>query len=104
LTEAEKSRVSDADRFIGVDPKWFWHDELDVRPPLCWAAEHAKEVADLRRQDPNRWTSAALAEHFGKTPPTIRSALRRAEEDTAPALPASPASPEQLDRGETTAA
>jgi hypothetical protein len=110
LSEAEKLKVTDSDRFTGLDPKWFWHDVLDVRPPQCWSTEHAQEVAALHRQDPKRWTNAELAKHFGKTPPTIRLARRRAAEGAAPALPASPAPPvppappEQLDRGETTAA
>jgi hypothetical protein len=63
------------DRFARVDGKWFWEDELEIPPRRSWAAEHAEEVARLRGEG---WTMARLADHFDRSKPTIRHALKLA--------------------------
>jgi predicted transcriptional regulator len=63
----------DPNRFSGLGPEWFWEDTLEIPKPTFWAAEYAAEVV---RQRANGMTIEKLAEHFGKTPPTIRHALR----------------------------
>jgi hypothetical protein len=61
------------DRFANLDGKWFWEDTLEIPGRSSWAADHADEAARLRGQG---WTIARLAAHFGRTPPTIRHALK----------------------------
>jgi hypothetical protein len=61
------------DRFANLDQKWFWEDSFEIPRRSCWAADHAAEVARLRREG---WTIARLATHFERTPPTIRHALK----------------------------
>jgi hypothetical protein len=61
------------DRFANLDRKWFWEDSFEIPRRSCWAADHAAEVARLRREG---WTIARLATHFERTPPTIRHALK----------------------------
>jgi DNA-binding CsgD family transcriptional regulator len=63
----------DPARFSGLDAGWFWEDTLEVPGPSSWAADHAADVVRMRARG---LTVAKLAEHFGKTPPTIRKALR----------------------------
>jgi hypothetical protein len=65
------------DRFANLDRKWFWEDDFEMPRRSCWAADHAAEVARLRNEG---WTMARLASHFGRTPPTIRRALKLATE------------------------
>lgn len=64
--------------FEGLDPKWFWTDQVVLPKCECWSSQHAQEIATLRQADPKRWTMAALAQHFGVTIPTIRKGLRTA--------------------------
>jgi DNA invertase Pin-like site-specific DNA recombinase len=66
----------DPNRFAGVAGKFFWEEEFYISRKLCWAEEHAMEVARARTDE--RLTHERLAERFGKTIPTIRHALRLA--------------------------
>ena len=66
-------RNLDPKRFSDLGPEWFWEDTLEVPKPTYWAAEYAAEVVRLRADG---MTIEKLAAHFGKTPPTIRKALR----------------------------
>ena len=65
----------DPHRFAGLNDSWFWEDIFQVPEPTCWAEQHAAEVARVRATG---LTMEQLASHFGRTPPTIRSALRYA--------------------------
>jgi hypothetical protein len=58
------------DRFAGLGPEWFWEETFHIPPRTCWSAEHAQEVARVRRD--TGWSLANLAEHFGRSIPTIR--------------------------------
>ncbi len=73
--QAAAHRAADVDRFAGLDPEWFWEDSFQVQRKKSWAEEHAQEVAALRAQGV---TMEALAEHFEKSKPTVRAALRHA--------------------------
>jgi hypothetical protein len=64
-------------RFSGLDPAWFWEDTFQVPARACWSDQHAEEVAGVRRRE--GLTVAKLATHFGKSIPTIREALKKAE-------------------------
>ena len=68
--------ATDAHRFDGLDDPWFWCDALPIERPLPWPQAHAEEVANLRAQDPEKWSYRKLGEHFGVTKPTIGAALR----------------------------
>jgi lambda repressor-like predicted transcriptional regulator len=69
----------DAHRFAGLGPEWFREDEFSIPgPPESWATANALAVARKRRE--MGWTHAQLAEHFGKSVPTIRAALKLAVE------------------------
>lgn len=56
-----------------------WVDDYVVRMPEkhTWSVLNAAKVAELRAQG---WTQQRLADHFGKSIPTIRKALRLAAE------------------------
>jgi DNA invertase Pin-like site-specific DNA recombinase len=73
---ARTDQATDPERFAGLEDRWFWEDRLQVPQAASWAARHATEVAELRATG---MTVAALAAHFGKTPPTIRNALALAK-------------------------
>lgn len=77
----------DPERFVGLPDEFFWIETVALHCKLPWAQEHAAEVARLRMQN---WTISKLADYFGKTPPTIRSALSYASkmEEFADKLPA----------------
>ncbi len=69
----------DPDRFGGLGREWFTEDVFQLPERLSWAKAHAQEVAEFRLR-----THASMektVEHFGKTKPTIREALRYAKED-----------------------
>jgi hypothetical protein len=68
----------DINRFAGLGPEWFWEDFFQAPGRGCWSQRHAVEV--LRKKRETNWSIAKLAEHFGKSTPTIREALRRAGE------------------------
>jgi DNA-binding CsgD family transcriptional regulator len=65
----------DPDRFAGLADEFVWEESLHLSQKLSWAEEYAAEVARLRIAGT---TVERLAEQFGKSVPTIRSALRRA--------------------------
>ena len=69
--------ATDPERFAGLDENWFWKDTFQVPEPTCWAKEHAADVAARRKAG---LTEEKLAIEFGKSIPTIRSALKYAAE------------------------
>ena len=62
----------DPERFAGLHDAFIWKEPLVIEKTLSWAKANAEEVVRMRVQG---LTIEKLAEHFGKTPPTIRSAL-----------------------------
>lgn len=76
----------DTNRFVGLDGKWFEECTFEVPKLLSWAEEHAPEVGKLRKEGR---TVEQLAQHFGKSVPTIRQALKVAK-STDPELRAMP--------------
>jgi DNA-binding CsgD family transcriptional regulator len=83
---AAAATAADVGRFAELASHWFWEDVYQIPGRTCWAAEHAAEVARLRA---GGLTLEKLAEHFDKTIPTIRKALRMAAEsdETVRSLP-----------------
>jgi DNA-binding CsgD family transcriptional regulator len=83
---AAAATAADVGRFAELAAHWFWEDTFQIPGRICWAAEHAVEVAQLRG---GGLTMEKLAERFGKTIPTIRNALRLAAEsdDAVRSLP-----------------
>lgn len=69
--------VLDPERFACLPEEFIWAESFVLPEKLCWADEHAAEVARLRATG---MTHEKLAEHFGKTVPTIRKALHHAEQ------------------------
>lgn len=78
--------AADPDRFAGLGEEWFWEDLFNIPEKTYWAKEHAAEVARMRATG---LTHEQLAKRFGKTMPTIRSALLLANsaDADAPRLP-----------------
>jgi hypothetical protein len=68
--------ASDPFRFAGLNERWFVEHVYQVPKRLSWAAQHALEVAALRKKNN---TEEMLAKHFGKSLPTIHSALKIAK-------------------------
>jgi DNA invertase Pin-like site-specific DNA recombinase len=68
--------VLDPERFARLPEPFFWTEVVVLPRKPTWAEENAGEVARLRAT----MTMQDLAAHFGKSVPTIRSALRRAED------------------------
>jgi hypothetical protein len=85
--------AADVDRFAGLGPEWFWEDTLQPVKKLSWAEEYAARV--LARQKETGWSLAKLAKEFGKSRPTIKSAIDHAE--TQAATSAAGASANQAD-------
>jgi hypothetical protein len=76
VTEDLKARAAwatDPQRFADLDERWFEERVFTVPKRLSWVEEHAPEVAARRKLNE---TEQQLAEHFGKSLPTIRAALR----------------------------
>lgn len=69
----------DPGRFAGLGQQWFHDDEFEVPRRQSWAARHAAEVAAFRLE--SNASMERTAEHFGKTVPTIREALRHAKDE-----------------------
>jgi DNA-directed RNA polymerase specialized sigma24 family protein len=65
--------AADPQRFAGLDARWFWTDVFEIPRRKSWAEEHAAKVVEARTTG---LTMEKLAEKFGKTVPTIRTALR----------------------------
>jgi predicted transcriptional regulator len=74
---AAAHQAADVDRFAGLGPEWFWEDTFTQPRKLSWAEENAGEVARCRGAG---MTHEQLTEHFGRSVPTIRKALRLAAE------------------------
>jgi DNA invertase Pin-like site-specific DNA recombinase len=66
----------DPERFAGLPEPLRWEEVFVLTAKLSWAEAHAEDVARGRAEG---LTIVALAQHFGKTPPTIRQALRHAQ-------------------------
>jgi hypothetical protein len=79
--QAAAHQAADVERFAGLGPEWFWVDTFQVPPKLCWSEAHAAAVAAKKQE--KCWSVAKLAEHFGKSIPTIRRALGLAAEQDA---------------------
>ena len=67
----------DTRRFQGLGPEWFSVTEFQIPTEPTWREKHAREIAEWRIA--NAATMEETAEHFGKTVPTIRAALREAK-------------------------
>ena len=65
-------------RFAELGPEWFTEATFHVPEQLSWSERNAIEVAMFRLE--SKSTMLKTAEHFGKTIPTIRAALRVAVE------------------------
>jgi hypothetical protein len=75
--QAAAHQAADVDRFAGLGPEWFWDDVLHVPRKTCWSEEHAEVV--LAQREETGWSLAKLAEHFGRSIPTVRRALQLAQ-------------------------
>ncbi|MEQ8853247.1 hypothetical protein [Gimesia sp.] len=69
----------DRHRYSQLGDEWFTEDVFHIpdRPP-CWSAAHAREVAEYRLE--NKASMEETVDHFKKTMPTIRKALKYAKE------------------------
>ena len=78
--------ATDPNRFANLDDRWFEEIVFHVPKKTSWAEKHAPCVATCRKMG---FKEEQLAAHFKKTLPTIRRALRIAEEtdDSLRALP-----------------
>jgi hypothetical protein len=84
----EAELACDVDRFAGLGGDWFWTDEFWIPGRAeSWASANALAVAHKRVE--SSWTHEQLAKHFGKTPQTIRAALKLAAKKD-PSLPSTP--------------
>jgi len=72
------ARAADPDRFKHLAGRFVWRDEFRISQTNSWSARHAREVAQLLAE--TGWTRKKLAAHFGVSKPTIRKALKMAEE------------------------
>ncbi|QDT32009.1 hypothetical protein [Thalassoglobus polymorphus] len=68
----------DTRRFQGLGPEWFSVTEFRIPEEPTWREAHAQQIAEWRID--NAATMEETANHFGKTVPTIRAALREAKE------------------------
>jgi hypothetical protein len=84
----EAEFACDVDRFAELGRDWFWTDEFWIPGRAeSWASANALAVAHKRIE--SSWTHEQLANHFGKTIPTIRAALKLAAKKD-PSLPSMP--------------
>jgi hypothetical protein len=60
-------------RFSKVDSRWFYERVFQIPKRLSWAEKNAPDVAARRKLG---HTEEQLAEHFGKSLPTIRASLK----------------------------
>ena len=60
-------------RFEGLNESFFWSEPIFIEKNPSWAKKYALEVLKKRAEGV---TMESMAEHFGKTIPTIRSALK----------------------------
>ena len=66
----------DTTRFQGLGPEWFSVTQFRIASEPTWRESHAQQIAEWRLK--NAATMEETADHFGKTVPTIRAALREA--------------------------
>jgi transposase len=69
--------ATDAGRFAGLGPEWFWDDAFRPPAPACWSRTNAAAVGAARKENKSEEELAAM---FGVTVPTIRAALNIARE------------------------
>ncbi|HBN78765.1 MAG TPA: hypothetical protein DD473_23730 [Planctomycetaceae bacterium] len=67
----------DPTRFQGLGEEWFNVTEFRIPSEPTWRETHAQQIAEWRLE--NAATMEETADHFGKTVPTIRAALREAK-------------------------
>jgi hypothetical protein len=79
--QAAAHQAADVHRFAGLGPEWFWEDDFQIPGYSSWARQNAAAV--IAKLQGTGWSKAKLAEHFGKSVPTIREALRMAQERQA---------------------
>src|SRR5262249_22477839 len=70
------------DRFRGLGAERVWEHTFHIPPRTTWPDEHAQEVARLWRE--TGWPLTRLAEHFGRSIPTIRLALKKTKNEEPP--------------------
>lgn len=68
--------TTDRRRFDGLPESWFWTDELRIPEKVAWTIERAQEV--LQHKEQHQCSTTVLMEVFGKSRPTILTALRMA--------------------------
>jgi len=78
LAAADADRVLDPHRFVGLAGSFVWEESFFLPRKLSWAQQYALEVLKYTHDNADA-TMYQVAAHFGKTPPTIRHALRLAE-------------------------
>jgi len=71
----------DARKFAGLAEAFVWEESLVVSRKISWAEEYADEVLKFTDEHPNL-TQGGVAQHFGKSRPTIRQALKIARTAT----------------------
>ena len=70
---ASPASALDPRRFAGLDDSLLWDECWVIERGVSWAERHGTEVVNLRAQG---LSMEKLAQHFGKTPPTLRNALK----------------------------
>ena len=81
--EAAAELAIDPARFGGLDERWFWIDAFQMPGKQSWAKRHAADVWRLRCVEKITW--AEIGRRLGKTMPTLRQALKFAEQRDADA-------------------
>ena len=75
--QAMNQFATDPHRFKGLAPEWFCEDEFQIPRKMCWAESNAIEVARYRLD--HQVTIEKTAKKFGKSPPTIKKAIKFAK-------------------------
>jgi DNA-binding CsgD family transcriptional regulator len=85
-TVGDMDTALDPERFEGLPVQFVWAETFVLSRKLFWPEQHAAEVARMRASG---LTMEQLAEHFDKTVPTVRKALRLAArlDETVQGLP-----------------
>jgi DNA invertase Pin-like site-specific DNA recombinase len=83
---ADVERALDPQRFAGLAGAFVWEEPLVVPRKVPWVEEYADQVLEYITKHPEV-TQDKVAEHFGKTRPTIRAALRIAHRAKKPTDP-----------------
>jgi hypothetical protein len=74
----------DPERFTGLPPQFFWIDSFGIPRRVTWTEAHAEEV--YRRWKEDGLSKAQLAREFSKSIPTIREAIKVAQQRLAQEL------------------